>query len=824
MRRALPIVGAIVGVLVLLFVALVSYAIVNLNGIVKQNRAYILNRISTAIGRQVRASQISASLGWGVMVDVSGVQVADDPAFSPQPMLTAHDVYVKVAFLPLLFHRVKVQKLVIEQPQVHLVRNRAGVLNVSTIGKGASAAPANPSSPQNPAAKPSPASAATAANPLESAPKKHGAGALEAVSVKNLAIEHGRVRYDDQQSGAPPLTINAVDLKITNFTVGTPFGLTLTMAAFGDQQNVSVAGRVGPLAHGGRLDIAAAPLALNLTAGPVTLAQLRQLQLAAIPSQLTISNPLMIEAKLGGTVDAVTFDISGDLTASQVIYQGKFDKPAGVPFTFAASGRRANNRLELSRASLTLASLQMHARDITIAHNRLAARIDTNDFSLAPLAKIVTAMARYNPTGNAALHANLAVVDKKPWVKGEMALKEVALALPGQTPPLSGLSGTIRMDGNSASAGPLTFNLGSGHGKLQAAANSLQPLNATYQFNADTVKLAELMPSRKNAGAEQVNQLVASGTVAGSPQDFTSLRATADVSSPSGMVANVPYRNLALAAAYGARRLDIRSLKLNAYGGAIAASGNAMLAGDRRFDLTFNCDNLNVQQAMKAQRAKAADIIRGILNASLHLVGAGSNFDQIKQTMRGNGRAMLRNGKLVGVNVVAQALNKVNGLPGIGALIPFAVVNRHPELFNNPDTDLQNASLSYILQGPRIISHDINVRTADYSIQGDGWFDLDKRIDMTAQILLTRALSNEIVAVKKNVAFITNQNRQIEIPLRITGQLPKPLVTPDVQLLARRAASHAVENKLGGLLRKKGLGGLLDGGSSGANPLRGFLR
>ncbi|MGH8012269.1 MAG: AsmA family protein [Candidatus Binataceae bacterium] len=821
MRKALAIAGAIIGVLVLLFIALVSYAIVNLNSIVQHNRAYILSRASAAIDRQVSASRISASLGWGVMVDVSGVRIADDPAFSSQPMLTARDVYVKVAFLPLLFRRVKVQKLLIEEPQIDLVRNRAGVLNVSTIGKSASVAPANPPS-KAPAANRTKPARGMPANPMESAPKKPGVSALETISVRNLEIDHGRIRYEDQ-SGAAPLTINARDLKVTNFTADAPFDLTLTMAALGDQQNLSVAGRVGPLAQGGRLDIAAAPIALKLTAGPLMLEQLRRIA-AAIPSQLSISNPLTLEAKLGGTVQTTSFDVSGDLTPSRVIYQGKFDKPAGVPFTFAASGRRANNQIELSQANLTLASLRLHARDIAIGHDHLAARIDTNDFSLAPLAKIVMAIARYNPTGSAALHANLAMVNKKPSVKGEMDLKQVALAL-GQGPPLSGLNGTIRMDGNTANAGPLTFNLGSGHGKLQATATSLQPLNATYQFNADTVKLAELIPSRKNDGAEQLNQLAANGTVVGSIQDFSSLRATANVTSASGMVSNVPYRNLALAAAYGAYRIDIHSLKLNAYDGTIAASGNAMIAGDRSFDLTLNCDNLNVREAVKAQQAKAADIVRGSLNASLHVAGTGANFAQIKQTMKGNGRAVLRNGKLVGVNVVAQALNKVNDLPGIGALIPATVINAHPELFKNPDTDLQNASLSYVLQGPRITSHNINVRTPDYSILGDGWFDLNKQIDMTAQILLTRALSNEIVAAKKNVVFITNQDQQIDVPLRITGQLPKPLVTPDVQTLARRAASHAVENKLGGLLRKKGLGGLLDrGDSEGSNPLRGFFR
>jgi hypothetical protein len=85
---------------------------------------------------------------------------------------------------------------------------------------------------------------------------------------------------------------------------------------------------------------------------------------------------------------------------------------------------------------------------------------------------------------------------------------------------------------------------------------------------------------------------------------------------------------------------------------------------------------------------------------------------------------------------------------------------------------------------------------------------------------MSRPFSNELIAAKRNVEYLANRNGQVEIPLRVTGQLPKPAVVPDVGVLAQRAASHALENKLGSLLGgKKGGGGgsngLLGGGGNG---------
>jgi hypothetical protein len=60
----------------------------------------------------------------------------------------------------------------------------------------------------------------------------------------------------------------------------------------------------------------------------------------------------------------------------------------------------------------------------------------------------------------------------------------------------------------------------------------------------------------------------------------------------------------------------------------------------------------------------------------------------------------------------------------------------------------------------------------------------------------------------------------VEIPLRVSGHLPKPAVLPDVSVLAQRAATHAAQRELGKFLNKKAgpLGSFLGGGAAGTNP------
>jgi hypothetical protein len=329
-------------------------------------------------------------------------------------------------------------------------------------------------------------------------------------------------------------------------------------------------------------------------------------------------------------------------------------------------------------------------------------------------------------------------------------------------------------------------------------------------------------------------QVSASGTVG---KSGGGLGGSTKLSAASGLLANVPFTLLALDANYGGDRVNVNSLKFGAFDGSIGAAGVATIGAASAFSFKIDTQHVNMQKALDSQHSPAANTIRGNLTGNIQIAGQGKGLDQINPTMRGVGRARMDNGKLVGVNVVAQALKKVDNVPGIGALVPVAVVANHPELFQSPDTDIQQASLTFEILGPRIISHDIVARSTDYSIFGDGWFDLDKNLDLAAKIKMSKTFSSELVAAKRNISYVTNSDGEVEIPLRVSGQLPHPAVVPDVGVIAQRAATHAVQIRVGELIQKKGLGDVLkknglggllgglnggggdsNGGATGANP------
>ena len=819
MRRVIVIAAAIVGAVVIFAGAILFYAATNLNSIIAERRQTILDKVSHSLGREVHADDIKVSLGWGILADVTGVQVSDDPDISKKPFIEAANVYTRLQLMPLLARRIEVTEVVLDKPLIRIVQTRDGTFNVSTIGRK-KAKPEEESGQGEGGGGGEGAGGANEESPMAEAGKVPAT--LGSLLVQNFSINDGTLTYETE-GAAQGATVNNINLKLRDFVFNAPFTVAVTFAALSDQQNFDLSATIGPLISNGVIDIDAIPISGTAKVGPIQQSQLATIPMVAkaLPTKLSITGPLSFDATADGTIQSIKFTFSSDLSGPAIAFGDSFTKPAGEPLKLSAEGTRTGSVVGVSAANLTLGDLEAKAANIKFGGGTTTAHVDTNSFDIASIAKAVPALAKYNLSGKTEIHSDATLERGKVSADGTVALAAVGLSLPdSKAPPLSNVTGNIKLAGTSADVGPLTFNLGPQPATLKAHVDQLQPLVASYELNAAAVRLADLVPSRPPD--EVINQLFAKG--AASTSAHNELNIETDVTSPSGSLANVPYQNLNLSLSLAGKLARVTVLKFKAFGGDIAATGNTRIEPSAPMEASIGFTNIDVQQALEAQKSKAAGTVRGALGGNIKVSGTTGSFDEMKPTLRGNGKLTLVNGKLVGVNVGGTALKKVQNLPAIGNLVPESVIQNHPELFASPDTDIQLASLTFVLEGPRITSHDIIAQTVDYNLLGDGWFDMDKNIDLAARIVLSPQFSKELIAAKQEVAFIANKDGQVDVPLQVVGQLPKPQVVPDVTELAQRAANHAAQAQgqkyLGKVFGKKGLPGGLSkflGGDSSAD-------
>jgi AsmA protein len=167
--------------------------------------------MADALGRRVTIGRLRiALLSGGIAAE--DLMIADDPAFSRQPFVTAKSVSVGVDLMPLIVSRsLRVKSFRLDQPKVSLVRSASGAWNFSGLGTGSSS------------------SSSTSV----------------AVLVDRISIADGQIAVKGLDGRREPRSYDGVNIDVSNLSLTSKFPFTVT-AKTPNGGTVRVEGNAGP--------------------------------------------------------------------------------------------------------------------------------------------------------------------------------------------------------------------------------------------------------------------------------------------------------------------------------------------------------------------------------------------------------------------------------------------------------------------------------------------------------------------------------------------------------------------------------------------------
>ena len=211
-KRTLKTAGIVVAAVVVILIALPLF--INVNSF----RPKIESELTNGLGRPVTLGDLSLSL-LGGKVGVENVSIADDPAFSKSPFITAKSLEVGVELMPLIFSKqLNVTGIVLDEPQITLLKASNGTWNFSSLGGASKNNPAEPAK----------------------------SGAPQGLSIAKLEIKDGKLAVGTVNSTAKPQVYDKLNVEVKDFSFISqfPFELTVNLPGGG---NASVTGKAGPI-------------------------------------------------------------------------------------------------------------------------------------------------------------------------------------------------------------------------------------------------------------------------------------------------------------------------------------------------------------------------------------------------------------------------------------------------------------------------------------------------------------------------------------------------------------------------------------------------
>jgi AsmA protein len=425
-------------------------------------RGRIEAALTRSLGRPVQFGHLSLSIFSGSLV-ADAPSIADDPAFSNQPFLTARQVRIGVDIAALLFHReLRITGFTIKQPSITLLRRDDGTWNYSSIG----------------AAQGKPAAAPAAANPLPN------------LSVARMGIDDGTLTVGTLPASGQPHVYTGINLSTQNFsfTGAFPFKLTGKLPGGGA---LDLSGQAGPIAQP---DASLTPVTAQLS--------LKQADLAASGlAQLDqgVSGIADLDAKL--VSNGQTAQVDGKLHLAKITLV-KNGSPSSQPVDFqfsvsqdlkALTGTIANTKLQIGRAMLALSG------SYTTRGSTPAVQIQANGPDM-PLDDLVAFLPSLN-------------IQLPPGARLQGGDLSLALAVSGPTTAM-GIAGPVRI----ANAQLTGFDLGSKLSGIQSligaktgSNTTIQQLSTDLRYSPDGIRTGNLVAVVSGLGSASGSGTISPG-------------------------------------------------------------------------------------------------------------------------------------------------------------------------------------------------------------------------------------------------------------------------------------------------------------------------
>jgi len=285
-------------------IGLAAVAVIALSLLVHVDRLrpQLARAMSAALGREVAVGRISLAV-FSASAVVEDLTIADDPAFSRQPFVTAREVRVGIALIPLVMSKhLQIESLRLLEPRVTLRRSANGSWNFASLGPASS--PASPAS-----GSPAPSSS----TPLT-------------LSIDRLRIVEGQIAVETPASRPRSAIYDHFAVDIRDFSSATRFPFTVGISSPGGG-TVKAAGGIGPFGAAG---LGSTPFEAALDATGIDLSETGLVDAAA-----GLGGVITVHLRMNSNGERIT--ASGTMRAARLqLVQGATQAEAPVDVEIAA--------------------------------------------------------------------------------------------------------------------------------------------------------------------------------------------------------------------------------------------------------------------------------------------------------------------------------------------------------------------------------------------------------------------------------------------------------------------------------------------------------
>jgi len=263
----------------------------------------------------------------------------------------------------------------------------------------------------------------------------------------------------------------------------------------------------------------------------------------------------------------------------------------------------------------------------------------------------------------------------------------------------------------------------------------------------------------------------------------------------------LPLENISASVSVTESDIKLKSLSAAAGGGRITASGglNDYAAG-RVFNVNASISGVKLQKFLAQDKMPLKT--EGDVTGKIILDGKGFSPDETLSGLSGGADIVVQQPALKDINILRAALDKITVLPFLTDRVVAAMPDKYRERFNSKDTMLKKIELPVKISGGKASAENTLVAGEDFLLAGKTEAGMDGSFSLEGQLEISEELSALMTKAVKELEYLFNKDKQIILPLKLSGKAGSAKVEVDSGYIADRLLSGGIGTQLIGAVGK----------------------
>ena len=257
-----------------------------------------------------------------------------------------------------------------------------------------------------------------------------------------------------------------------------------------------------------------------------------------------------------------------------------------------------------------------------------------------------------------------------------------------------------------------------------------------------------------------------------------------------------PVDDIVIEAEFTQKKILINKASASVGEGIIKAAGSLdNYLTSQEFSAELTADSMQIADLV------AADMLpvkaRGVSSARMELQGKGFSPQALSSFLSGTGAISLKQVTLQDLNLFDLVLSKLTMVPGLAGNIEAAMPERYKKLATQKDTVLSDFELPITIQNGRLVIKDASVSSEGFSLKSStAELGFDSTYAMEGAFLIPGDLSVEMAAKIPALEYLLNEDKQIFIPLKVSGKATQAALTVDAGYIAKKLVTDQIKTQL----------------------------